>query len=116
MQGTSRLEYTEGMEKLLEPGTLVAYPFDLELTTGPHPRRIHVLARWLGRDHFVRSLKTGKAVELPLETVAEFETREEMELYLESLGTGFVDLGFEPDILEVYRSSRIVPMRRDRGP
>lgn len=114
MHTTSRLEYTEGMEELLEPGTLVAYPFHLDATD--HPRTIHVLARWFGRGHFVRSIKTGKAVELPLVTVAEFEMREEMVLYLESLGIGFVDLGFEPDVLEAYKSFRIVPMRRDREP
>ena len=108
-------EHAEGIEDLLEPGTLVAYSLDLEFTTGPYPRRIRVLARWFGRGHFVRSLKTGKAVELPLETVAEFETREEMELYLEGLGTGFVDLGFELDVPEAYKSFRIVPMRKSRG-
>lgn len=114
MHATSRLGYTEGMEELLKPGTFVAYPFHLDLATD-HPRTIHVLARWFGRGHFVRSIKTGKPVELCLVTVAEFETREEMVLYLESLGIEFVDLGFEPDVLEAYKSFRIVPMRKSRG-
>ena len=99
MEGNFKLKYENGLEVSFAPGTLIAYP-----TRSFDGNPVYSLSEW-----------TGDPNGAPIRSRAEFETEEELELYAESLGLTFFDLGFEPDYMMAYVENRIVPLSNYRN-